>query len=178
MKIKYVQDTDTLHIEFWAAEVDEAQTVDVNTLLELDGEGRLCAMTIKHASDRIAMPSLKRVSGDAHGVLNLTADEQGWLSEYRRRLQEQFPGLMEDIIVYGPYARGISDPDVEWSMVMIIREGDRERKEELSSLAYDVDLDGRFFCSPIIQFYTTAEWAESNGSTIYKIATTDGVSVV
>jgi uncharacterized protein YuzE len=57
MKIKYFQDTDTLYIELCPAEVDETRDLDENTLLELDGEGRLCAITIEHASDRMAVPS-------------------------------------------------------------------------------------------------------------------------
>ena len=57
MKIKYFQGTDTLYIELCSAEVDETRDLDENTLLELDGEGRLCAITIEHASDRMAVPS-------------------------------------------------------------------------------------------------------------------------
>ena len=57
MKIKYFQGTDTLYMELWPAEVDETRDLDENTLLELDGEGRLRAITIEHASDRMAVPS-------------------------------------------------------------------------------------------------------------------------
>ena len=57
MKIKYFQGTDTLYIELCPAEVDETRDLGENTLLELDGEGRLCAITIEHASDRMAVPS-------------------------------------------------------------------------------------------------------------------------
>lgn len=57
MKIKYFRDTDTLYIELWPAEVDETRDLNEDTLLELDGDGRLCAITIEHASDRIAIPA-------------------------------------------------------------------------------------------------------------------------
>ena len=56
MKIKYFRDTDTLYIELCVAEVDETRELDENTLLDLDSEGRLCAMTIEHASERMAIP--------------------------------------------------------------------------------------------------------------------------
>jgi len=39
MKIKYFQDTDTLYIEFRAAEVAETKDLDENTLLDLDRNG-------------------------------------------------------------------------------------------------------------------------------------------
>ena len=56
MKIKYFRDTDTLYIELYPAEVDETRDLDENTLLDLDQAGNLCAITIEHASDRIAIP--------------------------------------------------------------------------------------------------------------------------
>jgi uncharacterized protein YuzE len=56
MKIKYFQDTDTLYIEFRADRIAETRDLDENTLLELDDQGRVCAMTMEHASQRTDIP--------------------------------------------------------------------------------------------------------------------------
>ena len=56
MKIKYFQDTDTLYIEFRGDKIVEARDLDENTLLELDDQGRVCAMTLEHASQRTDVP--------------------------------------------------------------------------------------------------------------------------
>ena len=56
MKIRYFQDTDTLHIEFRAAEVVETRDLDENTLIDLDANGNLCGLTIEHASMRADVP--------------------------------------------------------------------------------------------------------------------------
>ncbi|HEX9264223.1 MAG TPA: DUF2283 domain-containing protein [Candidatus Binatia bacterium] len=56
MKIKYFQDTDTLHIEFRPTEVVETKDLDENTLLDLDRDGQICAITIEHASTRAEIP--------------------------------------------------------------------------------------------------------------------------
>ena len=56
MKIKYFQDTETLYIEFRSVEVAETKDLDENTLLDLDGEGNLCGITIEHARDRADIP--------------------------------------------------------------------------------------------------------------------------
>ncbi len=56
MKIKYFQDTDTLHIEFRACEVAETKDLDESTLLDLDNNGQICAITIEHASERAEIP--------------------------------------------------------------------------------------------------------------------------
>lgn len=178
MKIKYFQDTDSLHIELCPAEGGEARDLDDNTLLGLDGSGRLCSITIEHASDRIDIHSLKSVSASGKGMLNLTAEEQGWLNEYRRQLQERFPDLVEDIFIYGPYARGVSDPDVDMNTLVLIREGDREKKEEIGYLGYTIDLSD-YFVTPLIGVFTKEEWAEQKrkGDPFYQMVADDGISV-
>lgn len=52
MKIKYFQDTDTLYIEFRSGDIAVTKDLDENTLLDLDKEGNICAITVEHAKDR------------------------------------------------------------------------------------------------------------------------------
>ena len=56
MKIKYFQDTDTLYIEFRPVGVIETRDLDENTLLDVDGDGNVCGITIEHASERAGVP--------------------------------------------------------------------------------------------------------------------------
>ena len=56
MKIRYFQDTDTLHIEFKPADVAETRDLDENTLLDLDKAGHILGITVEHASERTDVP--------------------------------------------------------------------------------------------------------------------------
>lgn len=56
MKIRYFADTDTLLIEFRDADVVESRDLDETTLLDLDAEGNVCAITVEHASRRTGAP--------------------------------------------------------------------------------------------------------------------------
>jgi uncharacterized protein YuzE len=56
MKIRYFQDTDTLHIEFKSAEAAETRDLDENTLLDLDKAGHILGITVEHASQRTGVP--------------------------------------------------------------------------------------------------------------------------
>jgi len=56
MKITYFQDTDTLYIEFRAGEIAQSQDLDENTVLDLDADGNICALTIEHAKERTGIP--------------------------------------------------------------------------------------------------------------------------
>ncbi|MDE2786760.1 MAG: hypothetical protein OXL37_08865 [Chloroflexota bacterium] len=111
-------------------------------------------------------------------MLNLSADEQAWVDEFRRQMGEQFPGLLEDIIIFGPYSRGISDPEVDMFTLVLIKEGDRKKKQAVADLGYYVDLDTTLV-SPTLMVRTMAEWEESKRKQggIYQWAH-DGVSAL
>ena len=111
-------------------------------------------------------------------MLNLSADEQAWLDEYRRQLGEKFPGLVEDIIIFGPYARGISDLDVDFNTLVLIKGDDRKQAERVANLGIALDAT-TFFVGPTIFSSTMAEWEESkrvNGWMYNQVK--DGVSAL
>jgi uncharacterized protein YuzE len=56
MKIRYFTGTDTLYIEFRDTPVAETRDLDENTLLEVDAQGGICAITVEHASERADIP--------------------------------------------------------------------------------------------------------------------------
>ena len=57
MKIKYFQDTDTLYIEFKQGPISETKDLDENTLVEVDDNGQMLAITIEHAQTRAELPA-------------------------------------------------------------------------------------------------------------------------
>lgn len=52
MKVRYFEDTDTLFIELRDGAATETLDLDENTLIDVDAEGRMVAITIEHAKDR------------------------------------------------------------------------------------------------------------------------------
>ena len=52
MKVQYFPETDTLYIEFRDRDIVQSKDLDENTVLDLDAEGNVCAITFEHASDR------------------------------------------------------------------------------------------------------------------------------
>ncbi len=52
MKVQYFEDTDTLYIEFRAHGIAESRDLDENTVMDVDAEGNVCAITFEHASHR------------------------------------------------------------------------------------------------------------------------------
>ena len=91
--------------------------------------------------------------------LALLENEQAWLDTYRARLDEQFPGLVEEVTVYGPRARGDKRPGPRLRLLIIIRQGDWFQKDAVGSLGHMVDMED-FFVAPSIMVYTRDEWLE------------------
>ena len=52
MKVRYFEDTDTLYIEFRDRPIAESRDLDENTIMDVDAEGNVCAITFEHASKR------------------------------------------------------------------------------------------------------------------------------
>lgn len=52
MKVQYFEDTDTLYIGFRESAVVESRDLDENTIMDLDADGNVCAITFEHASQR------------------------------------------------------------------------------------------------------------------------------
>jgi uncharacterized protein YuzE len=57
MRIRYFSGTDTLFIEFRDTPVAETRDLDETTLLDVDAEGNICAITVEHASERADIPT-------------------------------------------------------------------------------------------------------------------------
>lgn len=52
MKMSYFEDTDTLYIEFKEESAVETKDLDENTILDVDENGQVIALTLEHASTR------------------------------------------------------------------------------------------------------------------------------
>jgi uncharacterized protein YuzE len=56
MKVRYFTDTDTMLIQFSEEPVVETRDLDEDTILDVDARGKICSITIEHASTRADAP--------------------------------------------------------------------------------------------------------------------------
>lgn len=49
MKVKYFEDTDTLHVELSDSKMAETEELTENLYVDLDSEGKVVNLTIEHA---------------------------------------------------------------------------------------------------------------------------------
>jgi hypothetical protein len=110
-------------------------------------------------------------------MLTLTADDQTWLDAYRQVLREQFPGVVQDMIIFGSKARGTARPDSDLDMILLIREGDWQFKRQIRYPGYDLSIGTDVL--PSLMVYTLAEWQQmqEDQSVFREVVERDGVSV-
>ena len=58
MKMSYFDDTDTLYIEFKKSDIKKSKDLDENTILDLDSNNDVVAITVEHASARTDIQNL------------------------------------------------------------------------------------------------------------------------
>ena len=56
MKVQYFTATDTLYIEFRAGTIVESRDLDDDTVIDVDDNGQICAITMEHAKSRTDIP--------------------------------------------------------------------------------------------------------------------------
>jgi predicted nucleotidyltransferase len=109
--------------------------------------------------------------------MNLTLEDHVWLDAYRKALDEQFPGLVEQIIIFGSKARGTATADSDLDLLVVIREGDWRQKEAVALPGYELSIETDVVPSIIV--FTREEWElhRRRQAPFWQTVTRDGVPV-
>ena len=110
-------------------------------------------------------------------MMKLTREEQNWLEVYRQALSQQFPGLVERIIIFGSKARGTATADSDLDLLVVIREGDWRLKDAITQPGYLLAIGTDVVPSIIV--YTVEEWElhRKRQAPFWQTVTRDGVIV-
>ena len=111
-------------------------------------------------------------------MLKLTADEQAWLKAYRQALEDQHPGVVEQMLIYGSKARGDAHPDSDLDVLLIVKDNAGILKRELRRIGYLLAATSDVV--PSILAYTEEEWEgrKKSGSSFRKAVERDAVRVL
>ena len=106
--------------------------------------------------------------------MELSADERDWLEEYRRALRDNYPGLVEDLVLFRAEEGRYYLPDYTLNTVVILKKGDQQTIKDIDFLGHDLSVLSEAI--PFVWVYTHSEWKDHqlNGSLPYR---GDGTSV-
>lgn len=80
------------------------------------------------------------------------------LKEYIYQLRKLYPEKIEEIILFGSRARGDAQEDSDTDILVIVKNGDKELKNRITDLAFDVILKYGVDIEPVI--FDSEEWAK------------------
>ena len=90
--------------------------------------------------------------------LKLKKYERVWLEKYRQALAEQYPDLVEEVMVYSQRDSNIQIPKYTVNVVVILKEGDWQTRDDVNFLGHQVAGVSRVMA--FIMVYTREEWLD------------------
>ena len=111
-------------------------------------------------------------------MLQLTDAEQTWLDAYRKALEQNHPGAVHELLIYGSKARGQAHAESDLDVLLIAKNEARTLKRELRRVGYMLAATADVL--PSILAYTQEEWEKrkKSGSTFRQAVERDAVRVV
>ena len=109
--------------------------------------------------------------------MRLTPEDQTWLEAYRRALAQQFPALVQHLILFGSKARGTATADSDLDLLVVIQQGDWRLKDAVTEAGYLLALGTDVV--PSILVLTREEWGrlQKREAPFWQTVTRDGVAV-
>lgn len=91
-------------------------------------------------------------------AIKLKPDEEAWLNEYRRALEEKYPGMVEDIVIFRSDEAQSYVPDYAINTVVVLQECDRRTRKDIERLGYHSA--GLSDAMPFVWAYSQSEWKQ------------------
>ncbi len=89
-------------------------------------------------------------------MLSMNHDEQEWLNSYQGELKKQFPGVVQQFIIYGSKARGDFHADSDLDIVLVVTETDWKIKQQIQYLGYELSIGKDVL--PSLMIFDQGEW--------------------
>ena len=88
--------------------------------------------------------------------LKLKKYERVWLEKYRQALAEQYPDLVEEVLVFSRRDSNVQIPKYTVNVVVILKEGDWQTRDDVNFLGHQVAGLSRVMA--LIWVFTREEW--------------------
>ncbi len=111
-------------------------------------------------------------------LAHLTERERQIVTEFVRRLHQQFEEQLLSAVLFGSRARGDAEPDSDMDLLVVLRQLNHETRKAVRYLAADLWLTHDVYLSTRV--YSAAEWArlQDMNTLLYRNIRRDGIELL
>ncbi|GFP35267.1 uncharacterized protein HKBW3S43_01059, partial [Candidatus Hakubella thermalkaliphila] len=89
---------------------------------------------------------------------NLTKNQKAALQGYLGILQRNYQDKILQVVLFGSVARGECDQESDIDLLVVLKNGDRRLRDEISMASFDLILKYDVILSPMVMDRETYEW--------------------
>ena len=95
-------------------------------------------------------------------AMRLSRSDRDWVAAYRKQLAAEFPGVVEQFLIYGSKARGTARSDSDLDVLLVIDDDYVAERRRLRRAGYMLAATSSVL--PSILVYTQSEWTQRRAS--------------
>ena len=118
----------------------------------------------------------RKVEGEEMTV-NLTKNQKAGISGYLEILKKNYKDMILRVVLFGSVARGESDEESDIDILVVLKNGGRKLRDEISMASFDSILNNNVILSPIVMEKKIYEWHKKYRDPLYNSIERDGIDL-
>jgi predicted nucleotidyltransferase len=111
------------------------------------------------------------------GLYRLTKEQKAAVFAYLRLLREKYRDKIEQVVLFGSVARGEFDEESDVDIMIVLKNGSRRLRDEISMASFDIILRNNVILSPMVMDRKTYEWHKKYRDPLYNSIKKDGINL-
>jgi len=113
----------------------------------------------------------------SYAIQHLTKDQRATVFGYLKILQEKYRDKIGQVVLFGSVARGESDEESDVDIMIVLKNGSRKLRDEISMASFDLILRNNVILSPMVMDRKTYEWHKKYRDPLYNDIERDGIDL-